>query len=128
VTVAMAVADNNRNCRGRQQSTKCGRGSGGDSSCGSNNCGSMGAMAGRGGSQGAAVAAAATVAIMAAYNNRNGVGRQQSTKCSSGSNSGRDSGLGNGNCSSLMATAAVALVDNRWWQQWWWRRWCWMWC
>ncbi len=24
-TVAMAVADNNRNCRGRQQSTKCGR-------------------------------------------------------------------------------------------------------
>jgi hypothetical protein len=24
-TVAMAVADNNRNCGGRQQSTKCGR-------------------------------------------------------------------------------------------------------
>jgi hypothetical protein len=25
VTVAMAVADDNRNCGGRQQSTKCGR-------------------------------------------------------------------------------------------------------
>ncbi len=25
MTVAKAVADNNRNCRGRQQSTKCGR-------------------------------------------------------------------------------------------------------
>jgi hypothetical protein len=25
VTVAMAVADNNRNCGGRQKSTKCGR-------------------------------------------------------------------------------------------------------
>jgi hypothetical protein len=25
VTMAKAVADNNKNCRGRQQSTKCGR-------------------------------------------------------------------------------------------------------
>ncbi len=48
VTVAMAVADNNRNCRGRQQSTKCGRGSNGDSSRGSSNHGSVATMAGRG--------------------------------------------------------------------------------
>jgi hypothetical protein len=48
VTVATAVADNNRNCRGRQQSTKCGSSSGRDRSCGSGNHGSATAMAGRG--------------------------------------------------------------------------------
>jgi hypothetical protein len=47
-TVAMAVADNNRNCGGRQQSTKCGRGSNGDSGRGSSNHGSTTTMAGRG--------------------------------------------------------------------------------
>jgi hypothetical protein len=47
-TVAMAVADNNRNCRGRQQSTKCSRGSNGNSGRGSSNHGSMAMMAGRG--------------------------------------------------------------------------------
>jgi hypothetical protein len=44
----MAVADNNRNCGGRQQSTKCGRGSNGDSGRGSSNHGSAATMAGRG--------------------------------------------------------------------------------
>ncbi len=48
VTVAMAVADNNRNCGGRHQSTKCGRGSNGDSGHGSSDHGSMATMAGRG--------------------------------------------------------------------------------
>ncbi len=48
VTVAMAVAHNNRNCGGRQQSTKCNRGSNGDSSCGSSNHGSTATTAGRG--------------------------------------------------------------------------------
>ncbi len=47
-TVAMAVADNNRNCGGRQQSSKCGRGSNGDSGRGSSNHGSVATMAGRG--------------------------------------------------------------------------------
>jgi hypothetical protein len=48
-TVAMAVADNNRNCGGRQQSTKCGSSRNRDSGCVSSNCGSTAAMAGRGG-------------------------------------------------------------------------------
>jgi hypothetical protein len=47
-TVAKAVADNNRNCEGRQESTKWGSGSGGYSSCGSVNCGSADLTAGRG--------------------------------------------------------------------------------
>jgi hypothetical protein len=47
-TVAIAVADNNRNCGGRQQSTKCGRGSNGDSGRGSSNHGSTATMAGKG--------------------------------------------------------------------------------
>jgi hypothetical protein len=46
----MVVADNNRNWEGRQQSTKCGRGSSRDSGRGSGNCGSEAATAGRGGS------------------------------------------------------------------------------
>jgi hypothetical protein len=48
-TVAMAVADNNRNCKGRQESTKWGSDSGGYSSRGSVNCCSVAFMAGRGG-------------------------------------------------------------------------------
>ncbi len=47
-TVAMAVADNNRNCEGRQQSSECSSGSGGDSGCGSSNRGSAAAMVGKG--------------------------------------------------------------------------------
>ncbi len=50
MTVAMAVADNNRNCGGRQQSTKCGSGSGRDSGRGSSDCCSAALMTGRGGS------------------------------------------------------------------------------
>jgi hypothetical protein len=46
MTVAMAAADNKRNCKGRQQSTKCGRGSNEDSGCGSNH-GSAATTAGR---------------------------------------------------------------------------------
>jgi hypothetical protein len=42
-TVAMAVADNNQNCRDRQKSTKCGSSVSGDSGCGSINCGSAAA-------------------------------------------------------------------------------------
>ncbi len=37
-TVAMVVTDNNRNCGGRQQSSKCGSGSGKDRGWGSGNC------------------------------------------------------------------------------------------
>ncbi len=48
-TVAMAVAVNNRNCGGRQQSTKCGSGHGGDSGPDSGNRASVALMAGRGG-------------------------------------------------------------------------------
>jgi hypothetical protein len=48
-TVAMAVADINRNCGGSQQSTKCASSSNGDSSRGSRNHGSVAATAGRGG-------------------------------------------------------------------------------
>ncbi len=48
MTVAMVVADNNRNWRGRQQSTKCSRGSNGDSGRGSSNHGSTATTAGRG--------------------------------------------------------------------------------
>jgi hypothetical protein len=48
VTVAMAVADNNRNCGGRQQSMKCGSGSGGDSNRDSGDRGSAASTAGRG--------------------------------------------------------------------------------
>jgi hypothetical protein len=44
----MAVADNNRNCMSRQQSTKCSSGSSRDSGYGNGNCGSMAVMAGRG--------------------------------------------------------------------------------
>ncbi len=47
-TVAMAGADNNRNCGDRQQSTKCGSGCNGDNGCGSDNRGSAASMAGRG--------------------------------------------------------------------------------
>jgi hypothetical protein len=47
-TVAIAVADNNRNCGGRQQSTKCGKGSNGDSGHGSSDHGSVAMMADRG--------------------------------------------------------------------------------
>jgi hypothetical protein len=50
MAMVMVVADNNRNCRGRQQSTKCSIGSGGDSSHGSSNCDSAALTAGRGGS------------------------------------------------------------------------------
>ena len=70
-TVAMAEADNNRNCGGRQQSTKCGRGSNGDSGRGSSDHGSMATMAGRG--SGAAevtamrAAATATTAVVNLY-------------------------------------------------------------
>ncbi len=46
-TVAMMVADNNRNCRGRQQSTKCSSGSGRDSRCGSVDRGSTPVTAGK---------------------------------------------------------------------------------
>ncbi len=61
--VAIMVAYNNRNCGGRQQSTKHGCGSGRDSGRGSGNCGSMAAMAGRGGgtAEGTTMRAAATV-------------------------------------------------------------------
>jgi hypothetical protein len=45
-TVAMAVTDNNRNCRGRQQSTKCGSNCGGDSGRGRGDHGSTALMAG----------------------------------------------------------------------------------
>ncbi len=48
-TVAMAVADNNRYCGGREQSTICGSSSGRDSGRGSKDLGSMAATAGRGG-------------------------------------------------------------------------------
>jgi hypothetical protein len=47
VTVAMAVADNNRNCGGRQQSTKCCSGSSRDSGHGSSNRDTMALTAGR---------------------------------------------------------------------------------
>ncbi len=48
--VAMAAADNNKNCGGRQQSTNCGSADGsGGSGCGSSNCGSLAATAGLGG-------------------------------------------------------------------------------
>ncbi len=67
--------------------------------------------------RGAAVAAVATVAMAAADNNRNGRGRQQTTKCGSGSSCGGDSGCGNGNQGSVVATAVVALVDDKWQQQ-----------
>ncbi len=61
-TVAMAVAENNRNCGGRQQSTKCGRGSNGDSGRGSSDHGSAATMAGRGsGAEVTTMRAAATV-------------------------------------------------------------------
>jgi hypothetical protein len=58
----MAVADNNRNCRGRQQSTKCGRGSNGDSGRGSSNHGSaaMTALRGSGVAEVTTMRAAAT--------------------------------------------------------------------
>ncbi len=59
------------------------------------------------------MAAAATVAMAVADNNRDGRGRQQSKKCGSGGHSGRDSARGNRNCGSVAATAAVALADNR---------------
>ncbi len=67
-TVAMAVADNNRNCRVRQQSTTCGIGRGGDSSCGNGDRGSAAATAGRGGGAAEvttirAVATATTVVV-----------------------------------------------------------------
>jgi hypothetical protein len=94
-SVAMALAENSRNCRGRQQSTKCGSGSGRDSIHGSGNCGSKAAMAGRGGSRGAAVAAVGTVAIMTADNSRNGGGRQQSTQWGCGISPLLDSHLAN---------------------------------
>ena len=62
VTVAMTVPYNNRNSGGRQQSTKCSRGSNGDSGLGKGDRGSTAAMAGRGGSAGevATMRAAAT--------------------------------------------------------------------
>jgi hypothetical protein len=46
VTVAMTAADNNRNCGGRQPSTKWGSSSGKDSGHGSGNSDSVPAMAG----------------------------------------------------------------------------------
>jgi hypothetical protein len=70
-TVAMVVAVNNRNCGGRQQSTKCGRGSNGDSGRCSSNHGSAAMTAGRG--SGAAevttmrAAATATTAVVNLY-------------------------------------------------------------
>ncbi len=62
-TVAMAVVDNNRNCIGRQQSTNCGSGSGGDSGRGSGNCSSVAVTAGRdgGAAEVTAMRAASTV-------------------------------------------------------------------
>jgi hypothetical protein len=48
-TVAMVVADSNRHCGGRQQSTKCCIGSSGDSGRGSRDRGSLAATAGRSG-------------------------------------------------------------------------------
>ncbi len=69
--MAMVVADNNRNCGGRQQSTKCVRGSNRDSGCGSRDHGSAATMAGRG--SGAAevttmrAAATATTAVVNLY-------------------------------------------------------------
>jgi hypothetical protein len=48
-TMAMAVTDKNRNCMGRQQSTKWGSGSSGDSGCGSGICSSVALTTGRGG-------------------------------------------------------------------------------
>ncbi len=48
-TVAMAVADNNRNCGGRQKSTKCSSSVSGDSGHGCINCGSAAAMTDRDG-------------------------------------------------------------------------------
>jgi hypothetical protein len=62
-TVAMVLADNNRNCRGRQQSTKCGSSSSRDSGHGSGNRGSTAAMVGRGSgtAEGTTMRAAATV-------------------------------------------------------------------
>jgi hypothetical protein len=70
-TVTMAVADNNRNCGGRQQSTKCGRGSNGNSSHGSSNHGSAATTAGRGSSAAEVTmmraAAMATTAVENSY-------------------------------------------------------------
>ncbi len=48
-TVAMVVADNNRNCGGRQQSTKCGSGSGEDNGRGSGDRVTAALIASRGG-------------------------------------------------------------------------------
>jgi hypothetical protein len=67
-TVATGVADNNRDFGGRQQSTKCGRGSGGDSGCGSGDCGSAAAMAGRGGSAAEVTMRAAATATTVVVN------------------------------------------------------------
>ena len=61
---------------------------------------------------GAAVAVVETVAMVVADNNRDGGGRQQSTKCGSGSGSGRDNGRGNGNFGSMAATVAMSLADD----------------
>ncbi len=63
---------------------------------------------------GTAVATVGTVAMVAADSNRNGGGRQQSTKCgcSSGSSSGGESCCGNGNHGSVAVPVVVALVDT----------------
>jgi hypothetical protein len=61
---------------------------------------------------GAAVAVVETVAMVVADNNRDGGGRQQSTKCGSGSGSGRDTGRGNSNFGSVTAMVAVSLADD----------------
>jgi hypothetical protein len=60
------------------------------------------------------VAAVATVALMAADRTKIENWQATITKCGSGSSSGGNSGLGNGNHGSVAATAAVALADNRW--------------
>ncbi len=61
---------------------------------------------------GAVVAVVATVAMVATDNNRDGGGRQQSTKCGSGSGSGRDNGHCNGNFGSVAVMVVVSLADN----------------
>ncbi len=70
-TVAMAVADNKRNCGGRQQSTKCSRGRNGDSCRGSSDHGSAPTRAGRGSGTGEVTmmraAATATTAVVNLY-------------------------------------------------------------
>ena len=70
-TMVMVVAVNKRNCGGRQQSTKCGRGSNEDSGRGSSNHGSAATLAGMGSGMAEVTtmraAATATTAVVNLY-------------------------------------------------------------